>query len=78
MKNVILGVLSLLLLGFGANAQFSRLNNTDAAWVDASLQAMVDQYLPVGASVGIVIDGQIAYLKGYGTADVGVVINSVG
>lgn len=72
MKNVILGVLSLLLLGFGANAQFSRLNNTDAAWVDASLQAMVDQYLPVGASVGIVIDGQIAYLKGYGTADVGV------
>lgn len=72
MKNLIITMYCLLLVVFCSNAQFSRLNSTDASNVDASLQAIVDQNTPVGVSVGIVIDGQIAYLKGYGTADTGV------
>lgn len=72
MKNIIISLYCLFCVGFCGNAQFSRLNSTDAAFVDSSLQALVNQYLPVGVSVGVVIDGQIAFLKGYGTADVGV------
>jgi hypothetical protein len=49
-------------------AQFSRLTTLDAQFIDDQMNNMLITTAVQGASVGIVIDGEIAYLKGYGIA----------
>jgi len=49
-----------------ANAQFDRLSNSDENWVDQRMQNLINTIPGVAASVGIVIGGEIAYVKGYG------------
>ncbi|MEW7289451.1 serine hydrolase [Aquimarina sp. 2304DJ70-9] len=60
-------IIVLLLFCYGfVNAQFDRLSNGDASWVDQQLQSLVNISPGVAISIGIVIDGEIAFAKGYG------------
>lgn len=64
--------LIMLLLGISLSlsaqtTQFNTLSNADAQWVDNYINNLVDNNKIDLASVGIVKDGRIVYLSGYGT-----------
>src|SRR5437763_1442263 len=70
MRKWFVAVLALLLAGPALFAQHvNTLPPEVAAAVDAAARADVERQQCVGAAVGVVRDGKIAYLKGYGFAD---------
>lgn len=71
MKIPSLPILSLLLLlaAIDASADFSRLDALTERSVDDSVAAFMEETRAVGLSIGIVVDGEIVFLKGYGFAD---------
>lgn len=68
-------LITALLVLFGVNgflfAQFSRISNQNETWINNLVQDAINNDQIVGASVGIVKNGQIVFMKGYGKADVG-------
>ena len=60
----------LFLLGLSTlQAQFSALDSSSTAWLDDEITAYQDEEQMVGVSVGVIVDGQLAYLKGFGFSD---------
>ena len=53
----------------GAQPPQPRLSPETAAGVDAAVVGEMDRQAFVGAALGVIRDGEIAYLKGYGLAD---------
>lgn len=54
---------------FGQDALLNRLQPAAATAVDRAVNTEMQRQMAVGIAVGIVQDGKIAYLQGYGTAD---------
>lgn len=69
MKKYILYVLAFLVLHTSASAQFNRLPAADEQYVDNKMQALLNMGIK-GTAIGIVVNGEIAYVKGAGLADV--------
>ncbi len=51
------------------NAQFNRLEESDKTYVESKMAEIISDIEAKGAAIGIVVDGDIAYLNGFGYAD---------
>ena len=58
-----------MLLSVNLKAQFHRLDSASLSMIDSFIVAEMDSELMVGLSVGIIRNGEIAFLDGFGFAD---------